>query len=79
MICEGFTEELDPALSSIVYREVEEVKGEKYVKFNDNHIEFNPRFRFYMISIQANPHFSPDIHSRTTVLNFTVTREGLEQ
>jgi len=42
-------------------------------------VEFNEKFRFYMISIEANPHFTPDVHTKTRVLNFSVTREGLEQ
>ena len=79
MICENFPEAIDPALNSVVYREVFEMKGDTYLKFNDNQLEFHPEFRLYMISALANPHFSPEVHTRTRVLNFSVTREGLEQ
>lgn len=32
-----------------------------------------------MISNLSNPHFSPELQTRTRVLNFSVTKEGLEQ
>ncbi len=80
VICEGLTEELDPALTPLVFREVQEIKGERYIKFNDNHMEFNPeKFHMYLFTIMANPHFSPEVHARTTILNFSVTHEALEQ
>ena len=74
---EGFTETFDTSLSSIVFKDIQEVKGERYIKYNDNHIELNEKFKLYLICSQANPNFSPDVHSKMTLLNFSVTREGL--
>lgn len=31
-----------------------------------------------MVSNQNNPHFAPDVQTKTTILNFSVTKEGLE-
>ena len=76
---EGFIETFDASLNSIVFKDISEIKGERYIKFNDNHIELNDKFKLYLICSQANPHFSPDVHSKMTLLNFSVTREGLEQ
>jgi len=53
--------------------------GQKYVKFNDNQIEYNPDFRLYLVCNLSNPHFPPEFHTRTRILNFSVTKEGLEQ
>jgi len=79
VICEGFTEDFDPQLTPLVFRDVLEIKGDRYIKFNDNHLEFNPdRFHLYLLTIIANPHFTPEVHTRTTILNFSVTQEGLE-
>lgn len=36
VICEGFVDVIDPSLNSLIYRDIQEVKGEKYIKFNDN-------------------------------------------
>jgi dynein heavy chain len=79
VICENIGEYIDPAINSIVCKEIYEVSGDKYIRFNDNQVEFNDNFKFFMISNLANPHFSPELQTRTRVLNFSITKEGLEQ
>ena len=79
IVIEGFHEAFDPSLNSIVYKEVQDIKGDRYIKYNDNHIELSDKFRLYLICNQANPHFSPDVHAKMMILNFSITREGLEQ
>lgn len=78
VICENLGDSIDPTLQSIAYKEIFEVKGDKYIKFNDNQVEFNDSFRFFMFSSLSNPHFSPELQTRTRILNFSVTNEGLE-
>lgn len=36
-------------------------------------------FKLYFSSKIANPHFLPEIFIKVTVINFTVTEEGLEE
>lgn len=38
-------------MKSVVIKEIQEVRGEKYIKFNDNQQEFNERFRFFMVTM----------------------------
>ena len=42
-------------------------------------IEYDSDFRIYIFSHLSNPHFSPEVQQLGKVLNFCVTREGLEQ
>jgi len=42
-------------------------------------IDYDNRFRLYMTTKMSNPHYLPEIFIRVTVINFTVTLEGLEQ
>jgi len=42
-------------------------------------IDYDKRFRLYMTTKMSNPHYLPEIFIRVTVINFTVTQEGLEQ
>ncbi|CAF1414036.1 unnamed protein product [Rotaria sordida] len=48
------------------------------IRFNDIDIEYNPNFRVYFITQLNNPHFLPDICIRVTLINFTITQNGLE-
>ncbi|CAF4669138.1 unnamed protein product [Rotaria sp. Silwood1] len=48
------------------------------IRFNDVDIEYNPNFRVYFITQLNNPHFLPDICIRVTLINFTITQNGLE-
>ncbi len=34
--------------------------------------------RFYMTSKLANPHYLPEVCIKVTIINFTVTKSGLE-
>ena len=34
--------------------------------------------RFYMTTKMANPHYLPEICIKVTIINFTVTKSGLE-
>jgi dynein heavy chain len=45
---------------------------EKIVPWDDN-------FRLYMTSRLGNPHFSPELAAKATIIDFTVTQNGLEQ
>ena len=64
---------------SILRKEISTIQGELFISFNDLSVEFDSDFRLYIFSHLSNPHFSPDIQQLSKVLNFTVTREGLEQ
>ena len=62
------------------------------VKIGDSgEIEVDPNFKLFFVSKLSNPHFLPEIfirlfyyylcnfYTRVTVINFTVTEEGLEE
>lgn len=42
-------------------------------------MDYDPKFRLYMTSRLGNPHFSPELAAKTTIIDFTVTQGGLEQ
>merc|ERR1719478_1469129 len=46
---------------------------------SDQSMEYNMSFRMYMTSRLPNPHFSPELSGKCTVIDFTVTLRGLEQ
>lgn len=65
---------LDPLLEKQI-----NVKGRnKTIKISDTVMDYDDKFRFYMTSRMANPHFSPELAAKTTIIDFTVTQGGLE-
>ena len=48
------------------------------IKFGDQEIDYDRNFRLFMTSKIPNPRYLPEIFIKVTVINFTVTFEGLE-
>ncbi|MEQ2158227.1 hypothetical protein GOODEAATRI_010105, partial [Goodea atripinnis] len=48
------------------------------IKVGDKECFFHPGFRLILHTKLANPHYKPEIQAQTTLINFTVTRDGLE-
>ena len=44
----------------------------------DKEVEYHPEFRMIIQTKLANPHFKPEIQAQATLINFTVTKDGLE-
>lgn len=50
----------------------------RYIKIGDKECEFNKNFRLILHTKLANPHYKPELQAQTTLLNFSVTEDGLE-
>lgn len=48
------------------------------IKIGDKEVEYNSNFRLILQTKLANPHYKPEMQAQTTLINFTVTRDGLE-
>lgn len=48
------------------------------IRLGDKEIEYNQDFRFYITTKLNNPSFTPELHSKTTIVNFAIKEEGLE-
>ena len=48
------------------------------MKLGDKEVEYNPEFRFYICTKLSNPHYTPEISTKTTITNFAVKEQGLE-
>lgn len=45
----------------------------------DTEVEYNNNFRLYFVSELPNPRFQADTANKVNVINFAVTRRGLEE
>lgn len=51
----------------------------RFVKIGDREIEYNKKFKLILHTKLGNPHYQPEIQAQTTLINFMVTRDGLEE
>jgi dynein heavy chain len=49
------------------------------IKLGDKEIEYNPEFRFYITTKLSNPHYTPEISTKTTIVNFAVKEQGTKK
>jgi dynein heavy chain len=79
VLIEQIENEVDPILDPILEKQII-VKGRsKYIKVADTDLDYHDNFRLFMTSRLGNPHFSPELAAKATIIDFTVTQGGLEQ
>jgi dynein heavy chain len=49
------------------------------LRLGDSNVDYDENFRFFMTTKLTNPHYMPEICIKVTLINFTVTFEGLQQ
>ena len=78
VLLEDVGEDIDPGLDSILSKAIFKEDGINKINFGDKAIVYDENFRFMMTTKLSNPHFLPEICIKTTVINFSVTFQGLE-
>ncbi|KAL7403678.1 hypothetical protein ABVT39_003711 [Epinephelus coioides] len=78
VLLEELKETLDPALEPILLKQTFVAGGRTLIRLGDSDIDYDKNFRFYMTTKMANPHYLPEVCIKVTIINFTVTRSGLE-
>lgn len=48
------------------------------IKFNEKMISYSENFRLYITTKLPNPHYAPEISTKTTLCNFAIIEQGLE-
>nr|KAE8931561.1 Dynein heavy chain 6, axonemal [Phytophthora fragariae] len=87
LLIEDVIETLDPSLEPVLAVKPSQRScytnkffNKVQVKLEDRIVETDvERFRLYLTTKLANPLFMPDVFIRVNVVNFTVTRDGLEE
>ena len=83
LLIDDLGETLDPAMDSVLLKQVYAPSAQPNQLFinmgsADNAIHYEQSFRLYMTTKMANPHYLPEVCIKVTLINFTVTMEGLE-
>ncbi|XP_028810647.1 dynein heavy chain 6, axonemal isoform X2 [Denticeps clupeoides] len=71
-------ETLDPALEPILLKQTFVSGGRTLIRLGDSDVDYDKNFRFYMTTKMANPNYLPEVCIKVTIINFTVTKSGLE-
>ncbi|NXU59271.1 DYH17 protein, partial [Turnix velox] len=76
LLIEDIGETLEPVLDHLLGRNT--IKKGRYIKIGDKEVEYHPNFRLILQTKYFNPHYKPEVQAQCTLINFLVTREGLE-
>ncbi|XP_074644244.1 dynein axonemal heavy chain 1-like [Tubulanus polymorphus] len=77
-LLENIGEELDPALEPILLKQTFKQSGSTVIKLGDAVIPYHDDFKFYITTKLPNPHYTPEISTKVTLVNFTLSPSGLE-
>uniref|UniRef100_A0A803T9B7 Dynein axonemal heavy chain 17 n=1 Tax=Anolis carolinensis TaxID=28377 RepID=A0A803T9B7_ANOCA len=76
LLIENIGETVEPVLDPLLGRNT--IKKGKYIKIGDKEVEYHPNFRLILHTKYFNPHYKPEMQAQCTLINFLVTRDGLE-
>lgn len=71
-------ENYDPILNPVLNREVRKTAGRVLISLGDQDIDLSPSFCIFLSTRDPTIEFPPDICSRVTFVNFTITKSSLQ-
>uniref|UniRef100_G3TQL9 Dynein axonemal heavy chain 1 n=1 Tax=Loxodonta africana TaxID=9785 RepID=G3TQL9_LOXAF len=77
-LLENVGEELDPALEPVLLKQTYKQQGNTVLKLGDTVIPYHEDFKMYITTKLPNPHYTPEIATKLTLINFTLSPSGLE-
>ncbi|KMQ92128.1 dynein heavy chain axonemal-like protein [Lasius niger] len=78
ILIENVLEQLNAALDPVLMRKTYKSGGILYIAIGEKSIEYNPCFRLYITTKLRNPHYSPEIFNKITLINSALTLEALD-
>ncbi|CAD8170768.1 unnamed protein product [Paramecium pentaurelia] len=78
LLIENVYEDIDSTIDSVLLKQIFKNAGVMSVRIGDNIIPYNKQFNLFMTTKLSNPHYTPEISTKVTIINFTITQSGLE-
>lgn len=78
LLIEDVGEELDPVLDNLLNKNFIRTGSTDKVIIGDKDCDVMAGFALYLTTKLANPSYSPEVSSKVTIIDFTVTQRGLE-
>ena len=79
LLLEDVGEQLDAQLDPVLLKAVYSRGAQRLIRLGEQEVEWSDRFRLFLTTKHNNPHYLPEAQIKVTLLNFTVTRSGLEE
>ena len=80
LLIEDVGESLNPILDPVLSKNlVEQIPGHFTLRIGDNDLDYDKKFQLYMTTKLSNPHYLPEVSIKVSLINFTVTMQGLEE
>ncbi|KAG8348375.1 dynein heavy chain [Trypanosoma vivax] len=77
-LLENVGETLEPALEPVLQRNVFLIGSTPHIRVGDSAIPYDKNFKFYITTKLPNPSYTPETIVTVSLLNFFITRSGLE-
>lgn len=71
-------ETVDPVLNPLLNRELQRTGGRTLIRLGSEDIDYSPDFLLLLVTRNPGARFAPDLCSRVTIVNFTVTPASLQ-
>ena len=71
-------ENADPVLNPLLNKEFHKEGGRTLIRIGDQEVDFSPAFKLFLSTRDSVHQFSPDLCSRVTFVNFTMTPSSLQ-
>ncbi|KAF9287595.1 hypothetical protein BGZ68_001583 [Mortierella alpina] len=71
-------EHLDPIMNPVLNKELRRTGGRVLIRLGNQDIDFSPAFTLFLSTRDPSVNFPPDVCSRVSFVNFTVTRGSLQ-
>eukprot|EP00295_Goniomonas_pacifica_P045819 CAMPEP_0175918472 /NCGR_PEP_ID=MMETSP0108-20121206/11901_1 /TAXON_ID=195067 ORGANISM="Goniomonas pacifica, Strain CCMP1869" /NCGR_SAMPLE_ID=MMETSP0108 /ASSEMBLY_ACC=CAM_ASM_000204 /LENGTH=1079 /DNA_ID=CAMNT_0017241099 /DNA_START=10 /DNA_END=3249 /DNA_ORIENTATION=- len=79
IMLENCGEALDAVLEPVLMRSVIRRGRSLLIKLGDKEVEYDENFCLYLQTKLSNPHYKPEVAAQTTLINFMITQDGLEE
>lgn len=79
VLLEGIQQEIDATLDPLLSRAIIRKGKQQYIEMAGEQIDYDSKFKLFLMTKLYNPHFRPEIAAQCTIINFIVTESGLEE
>ncbi|XP_052739543.1 dynein axonemal heavy chain 2 [Bicyclus anynana] len=77
IIVQNVGEVLDPSIAPILDKAIVKIGKDLVIKFNEKMVPYNTQFKMYLTTKLGNPVYTPEVLTKTTMVNFAVKEQGL--